>query len=207
MVWEFAVQPRPSPGGSDLLSALGPSLENLPALTRHLVGAFGGLETPLPMPAFVLWAVIGTALLVGAAVLGGRRERVALGGLVVGAVVVVVGMSLVYREIGPLQGRYALPALFVVPLWAGEVVRRHHSRLPAATWRKLTLGVAAVAAVAHGWGFLATARRYAEGDRGSLFFVGSPEWAPPAGWAPWLVVVAAGCACLVAGAQFSRARE
>ena len=111
------------------------------------IGVFGSADASMPWPGYALWllalAGVGTAALV----VGGRRERLSVLGLVGGTLVVVLGMSLVYREIGRLQGRYALPVLVLLPLWLGEVVHRRRAWLSDRATRILAGGALGVVAV------------------------------------------------------------
>ena len=203
--WEFTYQPRPSPSGQSLVDALGPSLENLPTIFRHAVGVFGALDAEMPTVGYLLWAALLLALLGAAVDVGSRRDRLTLGGLAAGTLVVVLGMSLVYREIGPLQGRYALPFLVLLPLWAGEVLHRGRERLARVTMRRLTLGLFATAATVHLLGWYANAQRFAVGEAGSWLYPLDSDWSPPLGWLPWLVLAAAGAASWLFAASTSSA--
>jgi hypothetical protein len=197
LVWEFTRQPRPQPTGDSALDAIGPSLSRLPELARQVVGVFGALDAPMPAAGYVLWALL-LALLAGAAfVLGSRRERIALSALGAVVIVVILVMSVVYREIGPLHGRYALPVIVLLPLAAGEVVLRRRARLPAFQRAALVSGSFTLAAGVHALGWWASGRRFAVGADGSWLFPWSAEWSPPLGWAPWLALVAIAVAALV----------
>jgi predicted membrane protein DUF2142 len=190
LIWEFAYQPRPSPTGSSVFDALGPSFSHLPSIAKQSIGVFGWLDAPMPWFAYALWALLVAGLGVAALALGDRRERLSLVGLAAVAVVVTVGMAVVYREIGPLHGRYALPFLVLVPLWEGELVLRHRAELRAELERSLVVGVFGVAAVVQLVGWWASARRFAVGTDGGWLFPRHAEWSPPAGWWPWVVLAA-----------------
>ena len=202
VVWEVAYQPRPAPGGEGLLDAVRPSLENISPLFRHVVGVFGGLDSEMPDPAYLLWGALLVALL-GAAFAAG--ERVAAVALPLGAFAVVMALSLGLRELGSLQGRYALPVLVLVPLWAGELVHRGRDQLGGRALRALTAGTFTVVAAVHAVGWYANGRRFAVGDSGSWLYPFESDWAPPLGWLPWLVLAAAGCAAWLLAASTSSA--
>ena len=206
-IWEFVVQPRPGPSGPGLLDALGPSIAHLPTLTVQAIGMFAPADDSMPWPGYALWllalAGVGTAALVA----GGRRERLSVLGLVGGTLVVVLGMSLVYREIGRLQGRYALPVLVLLPLWLGEVVHRRRAWLSDRATRILAGSVLGVVAVVQLIGWLSNARRFAVGQSGTWAFLGGDGWSPPPNWAPWAVLALAGASCTAAAAVAALRRD
>ena len=77
----------------------------------------------------------------------------------------------------------------LVPLWAGEILRR---RPGASAWLLPAAGVLWAAGQAVAW--LTNARRAAVGSDGSWWFFGAAEWTPPGGWWVWAVLAAAGAA-------------
>ncbi len=182
--WELANQPRPSPSGTGVADAIGPSLANLPTLFRQAVGVFGALDAPMPAVGHLGWLALLAALTVAAVAVGARRDRAAICWLLAAALVVTMAMSVVYREIGPLQGRYALPYLVLVPLWLGEVLYRRRARLPAG----FVAGAFALATAVQALGWLANGRRFAVGQNGSWLFPLDAGWSPPLGWIPWTIV-------------------
>jgi hypothetical protein len=197
-VWEFAVQPRPEPSGSSLLDAVGPSVAHLPTMGLQAIGVAG--DAPMPAVGYAMWLLALLALAATALAAGGRRDRLSVLGLVVGLLGVVLAMSLVYREIGRLQGRYALPLLVLLPLWLGEVVHRRRARLSGDVTRALAGTVFGLVALAQAAGWLANAHRFAVGQSGSWLFLGDAGWSPPPGWALWGLLAGAGVAsCLAAG--------
>jgi len=198
LVWEFTRQPRPRPTGETALDAIGPSLSHLPDLARQAIGVFGALDAPMPTAGYVLWSLL-LALLVGTAlVVGSRRERLTLTGAALALVAATLVMAVVYREIGPLHGRYALPMLVVLPLVASEVVLCHRERLSGLGHAVLVGGLFALAGAVHLLGWWASARRFAVGVDGTWLFPASSGWAPPLGWGPWLALLALGVAALFA---------
>ena len=81
------------------------------------------------------------------------------------------------------QGRHVLPVLVLVPLSAGEILRRRPQGLG---WLLPAVGVLWAAGQAVAW--LANARRAAVGTDGSWWFFGAAEWSPPGGWWVWAVL-------------------
>jgi hypothetical protein len=187
--------------GPEVTTTLVPSWENWMGGRRQwagaadeLVGHFGFLDARLPEAGLLAWA-LAAALLVGTALRrAGRRERVVL--LAAGAVAVVGPMYLfaaVTRHTGfGLQGRHVLPVVLVVPLLAGEVVRRAGAPV------RLVAGLGIVVAAVQALAWWANARRYAVGTEGPWWFLGRDDWAPPAGWLPWALLALLGAAAMAA---------
>ena len=99
------------------------------------------------------------------------------------------------------QGRHVLPVLVLVPLCAGEILRRRPQGLG---WLLPAAGGLWAGGQAVAW--LANARRAAVGTDGSWWFFGAAEWSPPGGWWPWAVLAAAGALAGLA-AYLSEARR
>jgi hypothetical protein len=122
---------------------------------------------------------------------GRLRERVVLVLLGSGAVLVtlfIAVMNLAQTGFG-MQGRYVLPLVVLLPLFAGEVVMR---RLPDPHRRsldRLLPAFALAAGAVHAVGWYANARRSAIGIDGTWLFESTSEWAPRTGWYPMLAVV------------------
>jgi hypothetical protein len=207
LVWEFSRQPRPEPSGSSLVDALGPSISNLPTVARHAVGVFGSLDAPMPEVGYLAWAILVVALLAVALAAGSHDERIGLVALVAGLVVVTVGMSMVYREIGPLQGRYVLPLLVLAPLWAGELVARHGAELSRRARAGLVQGLMGTAALVQMFAWWANGRRFAGGEGGPWDFPWHDGWSPTGGWTPWLVAALAGLAAYLVATVVAVRRE
>jgi hypothetical protein len=100
-----------------------------------------------------------------------------------------------------MQGRYLLPLGVLVALLAGETLVRNQARLAAFPVPAFVLLLAVGAAAVHLLAWYWNARRFAVGIDGPLWFVPHAEWAPAAGWWPWLLAALAGSALLVAAAS------
>ncbi|MFZ0090520.1 MAG: DUF2142 domain-containing protein [Solirubrobacteraceae bacterium] len=183
-----------SPIGSSLhagLSQLGPVL-------RDSVGTFGSLTVRLPSSAYWIWWLGITATITGAMWVGSRRDRWLLGAVVVIVLTFpVLFFAWVYRFTGfGLQGRYVLPMIVLIPLLAGEIIRRRlQMRPPHQLWRFVPGAAAALVACfqAYAWWFNA---RVAAGAPHSVRFYVHPSWSPPLGWWPWIAITALGAAAL-----------
>jgi hypothetical protein len=203
LVWEFAYQPRPSPSRSSIFDALEPSVSHLPSVAKQAIGVFGALDAPMPGFAYALWALLVIGLGVLALAVGDRRERLSLAGLLAALVGVTIVMSLVYREIGVLHGRYALPFLVLLPLWEGELVLRHRAKLRADVRQAVVPVVFGVAAVVQLVGWWSSARRFSVGPDGGWLFLDDAQWSPPLGWGPWVALAALAAAAYLAVAAAS----
>ena len=200
--WQVKYQPSLGWNRQRILDGIAPAVSDLVEIARQAVGKFGSLESNLPLGVYLLWWLM-FALLLGIALrLGSGRERLALVGLCAGVVLLTIGLSAVYRQTGfPLQARHVLPLIVMVPLWAGELINRHPERLRPPAARRLLVGLALAAALAHAVAWYANGRRFAVGTDGSWNFVPSAEWLPPLGWVPWIAVVCAGVLAYAAAAR------
>jgi hypothetical protein len=170
----------------------------LPQLVQESIGRFGWVDVRPPSALNLVWFAASLALLVTALVLGDRRDRAVLVGMLVVALVIsYVTYARVFFPIGAgLQGRHVLPILAVVPVWSGVVVtERLRPRVLGIAVRVAAVALPLVVAA----GLSLNAMRYAIGlrpDEGPLWFVPDAEWAPPLGWYPWLVLSVAGAVLL-----------
>ena len=186
----LALEHRPlPPGRADLLDALSTVVQQAPTLLQQAVGIFGWSDVWLPLLAYGVWGGLVVVAVSAALVVGRWRDRLALA-FAAGAVLAMatVAEAFVLRPVGwDLRGSFLLPVLGALPVMAGFVLQaaRVRTRIDA-----LLIGGAVIAVQ-----FLAiweNARRYAVGRHGPLNFLDAAQWAPPAGWVPWLVVVGAG---------------
>ncbi len=166
---------------------------------RDLVAGFGYLEFRLPLVLHLAWFAFVGALAVAAVRAGGRRERrsvIAAGAL---AVLVPVGVWMVFgRATGiGINGRQYMPVLVAFPMLAGEVLYRNRARIS----RRVALALAALATQAGVLQFIAwylNGRRAAVGTAGDLLFVPDAQWRPPLGWWPWIAIACCGALMLAA---------
>ena len=199
VVWHVLYGPTPPVG----YRGMRPALMHVPDLywdaLRQVVGAFGYLETRLPLALYLLWFAFVGGLAIVALQAGGRRDRRVI--LIAGALAVVIpvgGWLLVGRWVGiGIDGREYLPVLVAFPMIAGELAYRHRHRIP----RLAIVCLAALAAQSGVLQFVAwylNGQRSAVGTGGPLLFPLHAQWEPPLGWLPWLVIAASGAAMLAA---------
>ena len=109
-----------------------PAFGDLGSIGRQAVGVFGALDTSLPWVLPIAWGLLIAATFAAAATVADARTRramVLIAGLVLMAVIAV---SVVYSRTGfDMQGRYVFPLLVILPLTAGEALRRGGERVPA----------------------------------------------------------------------------
>jgi predicted membrane protein DUF2142 len=208
-LWESAYGPHIGFGLSPLWSSLGAGRRQLDEVMLQAIGRFGYLELGLPTVAYVAWAALVVALVGLAAALGTRRERVLLAGVVLIAVALpVLFYAAILRNADiPLQGRHVLPLLVLVPLLAGEIVRRRRDVLRTVSCRVLLAGFVVPAAAVQLVAWYVNARRSAVGTHGPWWFLDRADWSPPAGWGIWLALSVTAAVALVATALLARRRR
>ncbi len=173
-------------------------MEQAVQLTAESIGWFGWLDVRPPDVVNLVWFAAAAALVVTGLVLGDRRDRVVVVGVLLVAVVVsYVTYSRVFFGVNAgLQGRHVLPIFALVPVWSGVVVaERLRPRLFAVGVRVAAVALPLVVLT----GLYLNAKRYAVGlgpDSGPRWFVPAAEWSPPLGWYPWLVLGIAGTVAL-----------
>lgn len=184
----------PASGRADLVAAVPSVLAAAPALLEQAVGVFGRWDVALPAAAYAVWGGMVVLGVSAALVVGRWRDRLALLlGLAAPLAVAAVAEAFVLSPAGwdPSAG-FLLPTLAAVPVVAGFVL--HGARLrPRADPFLVGAAVIAVQLLA----FWENARRYAVGRHGPLAFPGVAQWAPPAGWLPWLALAGAGALLIV----------
>jgi hypothetical protein len=199
-VWEGLYGPELPTGLVNARAAFETGLDDLPHWLQEMVGRFGYLEFDLPLPVYIFWGVAIFAAVACALRWAPTRGRIVLVVCVAAlAVLPLTQYVLVQRHTGfGLQGRHVLPILVIVPLLAGELLRRNHERVAARRVRQLIalsfVGIGLAQFTALYW----NARRSAVGLDGPLVFLGGAEWNPPIGWSIWLALAAGGAVCIVA---------
>jgi Predicted membrane protein (DUF2142) len=164
---------------------------------EQMIGVFGWLDTPAPFLTILLWTMMLGGLTGLALVAGGRRQCVALIGLI-GAVTVVpvVIESARAEDVGFIwQGRYTMPLAVGVPILAGLMVATGERRYFALDRTRLILVATVALFIAHFVAYVQHLRRNMVGYDGPIQFWQNPNWSPllPA----WLLT--AGYAMALAG--------
>jgi hypothetical protein len=141
-IWELTVAPHPPLHGVSFSGEFGNLIRHLPTLGRNLVSGFSLTRIP-PHYVQYSWLVLALILLGLALKVGSRRQWTTL--LVVCAAAGMATVSLALLVIYPLaqnlQGHYLLPIFLVVPLMAGETLRRNWDRargLPVVLFASVT---------------------------------------------------------------------
>jgi hypothetical protein len=162
-----------------------------------VVGVFGWLDTPAPSFVYVWWCFLGVAI-------GLVPLIVARGRLLAGYIVALAGYFLVpaiaqavsIQSSGYIwQGRYTLVGYFVAIIVAAAAVGEGASRgtMPQQVSRRTVAVVGALTVSAHIFAFVAAMKRYAVGlDAYWIDFLRTPQWLPPFGAWPWVLLLAAG---------------
>jgi hypothetical protein len=186
-------------GVSPFFHSLRVGLHQLGPVLRDAIGTFSTLTVHLPAAVCWVWWLLVLAGVAAALWLGSRRERVLMILVLLLALAFpVLAYAWFYRHSGfPMQGRQVLPVLVLIPLTAGELIRRHRDRI-AFRARAWVLAVPiGVIAILQGYAWWYDARK-AAGAPATLRFYAHAAWSPPLGWIPWIVVAALGVLALLA---------
>lgn len=204
-LWSALVTPQPPFDGELAMQALREWPGDASRQIQQAVGVFGWNDTSMPGPVY-LWAlvVLGAAF-AAAFVVGRRRERIVLVGVVAAAVACHIGLTVLIPFW--MQARYVLPIAVGVPLVAAELLETHRSRVRQ-TWVRLGVVVSFVTAgLMHFTAFTVNAHRYAVGRDASWGLPWDSRWAPDGGWGPWFALAAVGALLLMAPALLVRTRR
>jgi hypothetical protein len=162
------------------------ALDATPHYLSEMIGVFGANNIPAPLFATVVVVAVAGVLVVGALLVGSRRERLALGGLLVAVVVVPIAADVIgaHRYGFGWQGRYTVPIAVGVPILAGLVLARrlpgHGRRSLAETADRLVLPAALLLGAAQFLCLWWDLRRFMVGARGPLSGVFHHGiWQPP----------------------------
>ena len=186
---------------SDVRPGLEDGIHNLSFLAKQGVGVFGRvLDVPMPTPAYAVWAALVLGVVGLAGRVADRRERAVLAAIAASALALVLALAVAVRPTGwGEQTRHVLPALVVLPLVAGEVLRRHAGALAARTAALAVVLAAGLAAAVHLTAWYVNARAWSSGPRGPAFLTAGDGWLPPGSWLPWAgAIVLAGVALVLA---------
>ncbi|MEO7014919.1 MAG: DUF2142 domain-containing protein [Leifsonia sp.] len=176
--------------GASVASGITGMLRRTPGYVQQGLGVFGWLDTPLPWMFYAL-VVVAIGVLVILAVSGaGRRATVVVVCALAGAVLVpAVVQGITISRTGLIwQGRYGLFLYIAVPLLAAWMLSRPAaSRLDFLSVRVSWIGLG-LCALFGPLAFFTVLRRYTTGFGHGIGAMFSPEWQPPLGWLPLLVI-------------------
>ena len=197
--------------GSSPLFGIALMLVRFGAHLQEMIGVFGWLDTGLPVEVYALWGLLFGSLAVWAIAL--LRARSLAFALVVIALVPIVPALIQGAFITSggwiWQGRYALPVLVVALLGLGLVLADATRSLSARTAGILTGLASGIWAVCHVLAYITSMQRYSVGAGESWWtMIVAPEWQPPGGLVPLLVLftlLAAGTGVL--GWRFALPRD
>lgn len=206
-LWEALYSSSPTVSLEPFPDSVVHGFRQLPLFFQGQVAGLGYLEFHLPSLVLSAWWALLFVLLGAAALVGRRRERWALSLGLGGAILLPVAFyALLYQHSGfGLQGRYLLPLAVMIPLAAGEIVRRNPEGVAHTTLAGAARWVALVAASVHVFAWYWNARRYAVGADGPLLFLGRSEWTPAIGWPAAFALLAAGAVGLAAAGWMASA--
>ena len=192
-----------------VIASLHAGVDQLPQILRGAVGSFASLTIDLPTWAYWLWWLLALGLGIISLWLGTARERVMLAAAVAFALIFpVLSYAWVQRHSGfGMQGRYVLPVLMLVPLLAGEILRRRmedYGTHSVAVWTARAGFTLVALFQAYAWW---TNARISSGNPSAVSFYAHAAWVPPLGWLPWILIAALGALGLVACAAIPLNRE
>jgi hypothetical protein len=200
-LWELRFDHPYQTGSPFSLAAWRAFIDRGDPLLESGVGTFGWLDSRLPLWCTIAWSVLAVLLLTLALLVGTRKERWALAGLLAVTFVLagVTYATAFYPVQAGLQGRHVLPLFVASPMLAGVIVVGRLSELRLVLeQRRLIASVGIVMGVLQAFSVYWNGRRYATGTGGPLFYVGHSSWRPAVGgWLPWLVLALVGGVVLV----------
>ncbi|HET9848784.1 MAG TPA: DUF2142 domain-containing protein [Candidatus Dormibacteraeota bacterium] len=201
--WTLIALPHGGASVRQFMLQLPGTILALPDTLSQAIGVFGWLDTWLPPGAYVMWELALVALIATAFMVGNNHQRMCLLLLMSagGAACLLVGAGILMPAGFGLQGRYVLPFLVIIPLFAGEVVAQGPVRLGLIRRESLVAATAMIAAAVQGISWYVNSQRNATGLPAPLLFFERSDWSPILGWLPWLCLVVLGCLCLVLGAR------
>jgi hypothetical protein len=154
-------------------------LGRLGYMYEQMIGLFGWLDTRPPSFVRLGWTAAIALLVVLGATLGPRRLAAATGAAAVASMGVYIGLEgSLLRETGPIfQGRYILPLAMGIVMLAGRGL--DETALDLRRRLMPVLGVVVgLAAVGHLVSIWFSARRFAVGINGPVWFLGDVDWHP-----------------------------
>jgi peptidoglycan/LPS O-acetylase OafA/YrhL len=152
------------------------------------------------------WVAVAWALLLAVLVATAARRQRRLALLVVVSIVVVAAYATCYLTSGfdEFYGRYALPALVVLPLCAGAILAERGPHLADSARTRLVVAFTLATGAIQLLAWWLESRRLAVGTNGPFYFLGDATWTPPGGWALWVGAMLVGTGLYVSSGLSSR---
>jgi hypothetical protein len=192
-------------GGTIQVTPLGPGLRagltQFPTELYGWVGLFGLLDVSLPGPGHLpywIWFAVLILLVASALAFTSNRGRIVLVLVTLAALAFpILFDAWVYRFTGfGLQPRHVMSILALVPMVSGELLFRSRDRIPRRSGMLVASAGVTIVALFQLFAWWENARTMA-GLPNSGWFLSSPPWSPPAGWAPWAALAALGVAAML----------
>ncbi|GAC1573389.1 MAG: hypothetical protein NVS3B18_06740 [Candidatus Dormibacteria bacterium] len=199
LAWQLATAPRPGLGLAAVRHGVASVVKGTSHLGREAIGVFGWIDVPLPRQVYLPWVLLLTVLGATGFLLATRRERLVLLGVAAGVALLTVAVAVAIAASAPgfkMQTRYVLPVVVALPLLAGDLVRRHASRLGRPRLRLAVPAAILLVAAVQAGSLETNAQFYRHNVRGLMDFIAPPGWRPPLGWLPSIALTALGVAAL-----------
>ncbi len=189
------VAPTGKPTGYTVGMSVSDSVRATPGYIQQMIGQTGWLDTPAPYGTQAVWLALTGLLVLGALLLGTRREIIVLLLLVAGIIMIPIAAN-AYKATGVgnlWEGRYLLWWAAALPVLAGTVLAVRGRRVPASMTRRLPVLVLAAVSLGQAGMYWVVVRRYGVGLAGPLLPTHF-KWSPPMTWFPSALLLVAGLA-------------
>jgi hypothetical protein len=162
-----------------------------------IVGVFGWLDTPAPSFVYVWWSFLGIGLGILPLIVARGRVLAGYGVALAGYFLVpAITQAMSIESSGYIwQGRYTLVGYFIAMIFAAAALgdRTFNMASPQLFLRRSVIVVGSMTVGAQLFAFVVAMKRYVVGaDASWVDFVRAPQWLPPLGAWPWVLLLVAG---------------